>query len=98
MTIAVDLGRKATKQTKYVQHIFSSMYKCNKNSSELLKLYCNMANPYCKMYYVYYAVKGTLLHIYEPRSDRTDLLATKVNSEIFTEKERPSYCEQLQKI
>ena len=36
--------------------------------------------------------------IYEPRSDKRDLLAIKSKSEIFTEKERPSYCEQLQKI
>ena len=35
---------------------------------------------------------------YEPRSDKRDLLAIKVKSEIFTEKERPSCCEQLQKI
>ena len=34
----------------------------------------------------------------EPKSDRRDLLATKVNNKIFTKKERPSYCEQLQKI
>ena len=37
-------------------------------------------------------------HINEPRSDRSDLLAIKVISEIFTEKERHSCCEQLQKI
>ena len=36
--------------------------------------------------------------LYEPRSDKRDLLAIKVKSEIFTEKERPSCCEQLQKI
>ena len=36
--------------------------------------------------------------IYEPRSDKRDLLAIKVKSEIFTEKERPSHCEHLQKI
>ena len=36
--------------------------------------------------------------IIEPRSDKRDLLAIKVKSEIFTEKERPSCCEQLQKI
>ena len=36
--------------------------------------------------------------IYEPRSERRDLLAIKVKIEIFTEKERPSCCEQLQKI
>ena len=35
---------------------------------------------------------------YEPRSDKRDPLAIKVKSEIFTEKERPSCCEQLQKI
>ena len=37
---------------------------------------------------------------FEPRSDRRDILAIKVNSEIFTEKERLtcSYCEQLQRI
>ena len=34
----------------------------------------------------------------EPRSDKRDLLAIKVKSEIFTEKERPSHCEHLQKI
>ena len=34
----------------------------------------------------------------EPRSDKRDLLAIKVKSEILTEKERPSCCEQLQKI
>ena len=36
--------------------------------------------------------------VYEPRSDKRDLLAIKVKSEISTEKERPSCCEQLQKI
>ena len=36
--------------------------------------------------------------IIEPRSERRDLLATNVNSELFTEKERPRFCEQLQKI
>ena len=36
--------------------------------------------------------------IYEPRSDRRDLLAIKVKSEIFTEKEKSSCCDQLQKI
>ena len=40
-----------------------------------------------------------LHHIkYEPRSDKRDLLAIKVKSEKFTETERPSCCEQLQKI
>ena len=34
----------------------------------------------------------------EPRSDGRDLLAIKVKSEVFTEKERPSCCEELQKI
>ena len=34
----------------------------------------------------------------ELRSDNRDLLAIKVKSEIFTEKERPSCCEQLQKF
>ena len=34
----------------------------------------------------------------EPRSDKRDRLAIKVKSEIFTEKEIPSCCEQLQKI
>ena len=38
------------------------------------------------------------LDLYEPRSDRRDLLAIKVESEIFTDKVRPSCCEQLQKI
>ena len=38
------------------------------------------------------------LFVNEPRSDRRDLLAIKVKREIFTEKERPSCCEQLQKI
>ena len=28
--------------------------------------------------------------LYEPRSDKRDLLAIKVKNEIFTEKERPS--------
>ena len=36
--------------------------------------------------------------IIEPRSDKRDLLAIKVKSEIFTERVRPSCCEQLQKI
>ena len=36
--------------------------------------------------------------INEPRYDKRDLLAIKVKSEIFTEKERPSCCEQIQKI
>ena len=34
----------------------------------------------------------------EPRSDKRDLLAIKVKSEIFAEKERPNCCEQLPKI
>ena len=34
-------------------------------------------------------------YIIEPRSDNRDLLAIKVKSEIFTETERPSCCEQL---
>ena len=38
------------------------------------------------------------MYIYEPRSDRKDLLAIKEKREIFTEKERPSCCEQLQTI
>ena len=41
-------------------------------------------------------VKGQL--VFEPRSDRRDILAIKVKIEIFTEKERSSCCEQLQKI
>ena len=41
---------------------------------------------------------GLDLVIIEPRSDNRDLLAIKVKSEIFTEKERPSCSEQLQKI
>ena len=36
------------------------------------------------------------INTFEPRSDRRDLLAMKVKSEIFTEKERPSCCDQLQ--
>ena len=36
--------------------------------------------------------------IYELRSDKRDLLGIKVKSEIITEKESPSCCEQLQKI
>ena len=35
---------------------------------------------------------------FEPRSDKRGLVAIKVKSEIFTEKERSSCCEQLQKI
>ena len=38
------------------------------------------------------------LLIFESRSDKRDLLVIKVKSEIFTEKERPSCCEHLQKI
>ena len=38
------------------------------------------------------------LLIYGPRSDKRDLMAIKVKSEIFTEKERRSYHEQLLKI
>ena len=40
----------------------------------------------------------SFIHIYRPRSDKRDLMAIKVKSEIFTEKERPSYCEQLLKF
>ena len=50
---------------------------------------------------VLYILKGISpfkMHKIEPRSDRRDLLAIKVKSEIFTEKVRPSCCEQLQKI
>ena len=36
--------------------------------------------------------------IYESRFDRRDLLAIKAKSEILTKKERPSCCEQIQKI
>ena len=49
-------------------------------------------------------VFGGIFHLYsifdryEPRSDKRDLLTIKVKSEISTEKERPSCCEQLQKI
>ena len=38
------------------------------------------------------------MNAYDPRSDRRDLLAIEVESEIFTDKVRPSCCEQLQKI
>ena len=38
------------------------------------------------------------VYAYEPRSDIRDLLAIKVKSEIFTEKERPSCCEQFRKF
>ena len=38
-----------------------------------------------------------MIFIFEPRSERRDLLAIKVQSEIFTEKERAGCCEQLQK-
>ena len=37
-------------------------------------------------------------YTYEPRSDRRDLLAIKVQIEIFTEKERAGCCEKLQKF
>ena len=37
-------------------------------------------------------------NVYEPRSDRRDLLAIKVKSEIFTEKEKASCCDQFQTI
>ena len=43
-------------------------------------------------------ILNKLENIYEPRSDKRDLLAIKVKSVILTEKERPSCCEQLQKI
>ena len=44
-------------------------------------------------------IKETLYsYTYEPRSDKRDLLAIKVQSEILTEKERAGCCEQLQKI
>ena len=43
-------------------------------------------------------IKFAVRFIYEPRSDKRDLLAIKDENEIFTEKERPSCCEQLQKI
>ena len=43
-------------------------------------------------------VHNVIFKTYEPRSDKRDLLAIKVKSEIFTEKERPSHCEHLQKI
>ena len=39
-----------------------------------------------------------IANTFEPRSDERDLLAIKVKSVIFTEKERPSCCEQLQKF
>ena len=38
------------------------------------------------------------LNINEPRSDKRGLLTIKVKSEVLTKKERPSYCELLQKI
>ena len=44
------------------------------------------------------AILNTSPKPYEPRSDRRDLLAIKVQIEIFTEKERAGCCEQLQKI
>ena len=54
-------------------------------------------NSVFKKGYIHPVSEGQEL-IIEPRSDKRDLLATKVNSDIFTEKERPSYCEELQKI
>ena len=58
--------------------------------------------------YIYYTVLFICLSVllcsqfayysYEPRSDRRDLLEIKVKSEIFTEKERSSCCESLQKF
>ena len=54
------------------------------------------------LYFTYRSLRNLpkllLQNTYEPRSDKRDLLAIKVKSEIFTEKERPSCCEQLQKI
>ena len=43
-------------------------------------------------------IKMAAMPIYWPRSDKRDLMAIYVKSEIFTEKESPSYCEQLLKI
>ena len=48
--------------------------------------------------HIYVGIEPILTHLIEPRSDKRDLLAIKVKSQIFTEKERPSFCEQLQKI
>ena len=42
--------------------------------------------------------QSLFVQTFEPRSDKRDFLPIKVKSEIFTEKERPSCCEQLQKI
>ena len=41
---------------------------------------------------------GRSRHLIGPRSDKRDLMALKVKSGIFTEKERPSYHKQLLKI
>ena len=38
------------------------------------------------------------IYIYGPRSDKRDLMAIKVKSNIFTQKERQPYCEHLLKI
>ena len=45
-----------------------------------------------------WTLQKKFIFIIVPRSDRRDLLAIKFKSEIFTEKERPSCCEHLQKI
>ena len=39
-----------------------------------------------------------ILNTYGPRSDKRDLMAIKVKGNSFTQKERPTYCEQLLKI
>ena len=39
-----------------------------------------------------------IIHEYSPNTDKRGLLAIQAKSEIFTEKERPGCCEQLQKI
>ena len=47
---------------------------------------------YIQSHVIRCVIKG--LPFYEPRSDRRDLLATKVKSEIFTEKESFGCCEE----
>ena len=72
-------------------NIFKRRTKKNERTQKKKKMikYLKKINKYIYIIYVY---------IYGPRTDKRDLMAIKVKSNIFTQKERPTYCEQLMKI
>ena len=82
-------GNKKLETSFFLNKIHFSTRKC---------MFDTFTQKFPRDYTAAYSIIIRNLNIYEPRSDRRDLLTIKVESEIFTEKERPSCCEQLQKI